>query len=324
MSTGAAIERDRLRAKAQALFGAGDLHGALDGLKRLLEGHPADAELHNDLGAVLFGLGRIAESRECFLQALAHDPGCRSARENLEHLGHAVEKSIGPAANSRPGEMPEKIDYSQQWYAESYARESIEGVETPMDLLRVIHARPSRYRWRFMRWFDGLDVQGEVLEAGFNVGKTSYYLAEHFDQAQVDGIDFNPSLHRIAELLPLLHRNLRRFWISDVRAVDRPDGSYDHITCLDFIEHIPEDVYLPMIDEFSRLLRPNGRVYVYVGQTYRRPEHIHVIPDVKVIRDFMWRGFRVVRHQAEENFMAFRKAYDLATAQQLADDSLVR
>ncbi len=79
------IDRDA-RAQAESRFRNGDLAGALDCYRRLLELDPTDAEVINDLGTVLFGMGEIEESCRCYLRALQVDPHREDALENLRKL----------------------------------------------------------------------------------------------------------------------------------------------------------------------------------------------------------------------------------------------
>lgn len=60
-----------------------DLDFATDYFERSIRARPSDAVFHNNLGSVLVDSGRTAEAAVVFRQALALDPGSRSARANL-------------------------------------------------------------------------------------------------------------------------------------------------------------------------------------------------------------------------------------------------
>ena len=60
-----------------------DLDFATEYFERSIRARPSDAVFHNNLGSVLVECGRAEEAAEVFRQALALDPGARSARANL-------------------------------------------------------------------------------------------------------------------------------------------------------------------------------------------------------------------------------------------------
>ena len=115
------IDRDA-RAQAESRFRNGDLAGALDCYRRLLELDPNDAEVINDLGTVLFGMGEIEESCRCYVRALQVDPRREDALKNLRMLCETgglslktmmeeIDKSDGPAP--APAEPECKADGSR-------------------------------------------------------------------------------------------------------------------------------------------------------------------------------------------------------------------
>ncbi|MBI4558814.1 MAG: hypothetical protein HY706_14625 [Candidatus Hydrogenedentes bacterium] len=62
---------------------AGDLESAAAKFREAIIEWPEEAIIHNNLGAVLFHLGRNDEAWRCFLAALHCDPNLQSARANL-------------------------------------------------------------------------------------------------------------------------------------------------------------------------------------------------------------------------------------------------
>ncbi len=48
--------------------------------------------------------------------------------------------------------------------------------------------------------------------------------------------------------------------VSDINAIPEPDQSFDAILCSEVLEHIPEPTHA--LDEFARLLKPDGRLIV--------------------------------------------------------------
>ncbi len=85
--------------------------------------------------------------------------------------------------------------------------------------------------------------------------------------------------------------NLDDIWIGDCQKIDKPNGHYECIHCIDFFEHLPQDVYEKTIKECYRLLKPNGLMFVYVGKTDAHA-HIHLVSNETVIKDMSAAGFQ--------------------------------
>ncbi|MCH8237546.1 MAG: tetratricopeptide repeat protein [Proteobacteria bacterium] len=62
---------DYLNNLGQALYGAGDLFGALESYRRALKGNPRHPDVLNNLGITLYDLDRLEEAREAYEAALA-------------------------------------------------------------------------------------------------------------------------------------------------------------------------------------------------------------------------------------------------------------
>ena len=78
------------RAHAEALYHQGDLDGALESYRLLIDQRPGDAGLLNDAGTVSCALGRMAQARGYYLRALRADPQCADAHRNLQTLCRAT------------------------------------------------------------------------------------------------------------------------------------------------------------------------------------------------------------------------------------------
>jgi SAM-dependent methyltransferase len=62
--------------------------------------------------------------------------------------------------------------------------------------------------------------------------------------------------------------------ISDIAAIPEPDGSFDAVLCTEVFEHLPDP--LAALHEFSRLLRPGGRLILtapFCSLTHLAPYH---------------------------------------------------
>ncbi len=62
--------------------------------------------------------------------------------------------------------------------------------------------------------------------------------------------------------------------VSDITSIPEPDGSFDVILCSEVFEHLPDA--LPALDEFSRLLRPGGKLIItapFASMSHFAPYH---------------------------------------------------
>ena len=91
------LRRDRVR-EAVALAVQGRWHEALAVNQALLAQYPGTVDTLNRLGKALSELGRYAEAREAFQQALDHSPSNGIARKNLERLERLKDTAPAPRA----------------------------------------------------------------------------------------------------------------------------------------------------------------------------------------------------------------------------------
>ena len=197
------------------------------------------------------------------------------------------------------------IEYSQEIYENKYHAKWtwIDEIHVPADLLANF-ATEEYYRARFHNWLMPFKLRGSLLELGFNSGKTAYWFAQKYPDLTVDGIDFSRPLAKIADLIPRLAPNLRNFVLGDFSELPFSNSTYQFISCLDVIEHLPEKKYAEMIDECHRVLVPGGLIFIHVGQ-FDCEWHINRIPHEQVMIDFALRGFRL--HYAIPDFLVMSK-----------------
>ncbi len=81
---------DYLNNLGQALYGAGDLPGALESYHRALIDSPRHLNALNNLGITLYDLGRLEEAREAYEAALAQDGGGPDILHNYGVLMQAM------------------------------------------------------------------------------------------------------------------------------------------------------------------------------------------------------------------------------------------
>ena len=99
-----------------------------------------------------------------------------------------------------------------------------------------------------------LPAGARVLDAGCGSGRTLQELANY---GQVSGIELNADAAELAR-----GRGLGEVVIGRLEELPWDAGTFDLITCLDVIEHVPDDV--TALEELRRVCRPGGRLLVTV------------------------------------------------------------
>jgi SAM-dependent methyltransferase len=87
-------EPDRLRAKGLECYQSGDLAGALAACQELVALEPLNAEALNDLGTVLFALGRVEESVRHYARALELRADYGPAQQNLDMVAQFTGRTV--------------------------------------------------------------------------------------------------------------------------------------------------------------------------------------------------------------------------------------
>ena len=99
-----------------------------------------------------------------------------------------------------------------------------------------------------------LPAGGRVLDAGCGSGRT---MQELVDYGRVSGLELNADAAALAR-----DRGLGEVMIGRLEELPWEDGTFDLITCLDVIEHVPDDV--GALVELRRVCRPGGWLLVTV------------------------------------------------------------
>ena len=93
-----------------------------------------------------------------------------------------------------------------------------------------------------------------LLDAGCGSGRTLDELAGY---GEVAGVELEPLGVEAAR-----RRGHADVQVAPIEAIPHPDGSFDLVTCLDVIEHTPDDVR--SLRELRRVTRPGGALVVTV------------------------------------------------------------
>lgn len=99
-----------------------------------------------------------------------------------------------------------------------------------------------------------------ILDVGCNVGALIGELSRRHPQARLAGVEIN------ATALEVARRNHPSADIrhSGAEAIPFPDASFDVVTCVEVLEHLPEPLRPAAFREMRRVLRPGGRLVMTV------------------------------------------------------------
>jgi 2-polyprenyl-6-hydroxyphenyl methylase/3-demethylubiquinone-9 3-methyltransferase len=148
-----------------------------------------------------------------------------------------------PHVNADPAELQKFSDLAHRWW-------------DPDGEFRPLHQiNPLR-----LAWIDRLArlAGKKVLDVGCGGG----ILAESMAQlgAQVSGIDLSDKALKVAELHLLESRlSIQYESVSAEELAARTPGSFDVVTCMELLEHVPEPH--SMVAACARLVRPGGHVF---------------------------------------------------------------
>lgn len=117
---------------------------------------------------------------------------------------------------------------------------------------------------RISRVYERLDKGGDILDVGSGAGQFANALALSGEFRSVTTIDTANFTNYIE-----LSDDIRRINMSAAE-MDFPDDAFDVVVCMEVLEHLPEEIFLPAIAELRRVCR--GQLVMTVP--YREPEPI--------------------------------------------------
>jgi ubiquinone/menaquinone biosynthesis C-methylase UbiE len=121
------------------------------------------------------------------------------------------------------------------------------------------------------------DKQGlRVLDAGCGTGYLLNFLQQHYPlDGEPVGIDLSPHALQFCEL-----RGSKELKLASVTEIPFENESFDLIICIDTIQHLsPAGADRLAIAEFTRLLKPNGLLYLRTNSALGHPPLQGVDPD---------------------------------------------
>lgn len=210
----------------------------------------------------------------------------------LQRAFQGVQNSIRP-----------KIRYSREWYEQVYHQHACVGKTFSQYI-----GEYASYRQRLLEALAEVDLpwpEARWLEVGCMQGKTAYWILERHPKVHMHMFDFSAvAIEWIRENLPLgLGPDVWVGSIDDIRRGEaRFDAYFDVVSCIDVTEHLPKGIYHRGIAEMHRVLRPGGLLLLMQGNALQ-PEHINVLPEDQLVKDFCSVGFRCVRHLPHRHYL---------------------
>ncbi|HEX7010181.1 MAG TPA: class I SAM-dependent methyltransferase [Phycisphaeraceae bacterium] len=106
----------------------------------------------------------------------------------------------------------------------------------------------------FLKWTGRL--RGRVLDYGCGPGFLLEYLLD--EPVECCGLDASAEAIRTVEQKFAGRANWRGIVQADTPPVPYEDASFDVVTCLETLEHLPQELLAPVVGEVKRLLKPGG------------------------------------------------------------------
>lgn len=192
--------------------------------------------------------------------------------------------------------MVAKFEYTPDWYGDE-VQQWITKIKSAEQLAAHFNKEKiQRNKPRFETWFEDIELSGSLLELGFNAGKSITWLAERFPALNhIDGFDWNPSVQR---LIPFIKENVpavNKLWRAQCDVISAPDNFYDNVSSLDFFEHLTTGHFVSCLQECRRVLKSNGTMVVYIGESEANPEHINCMKIEVAIAAIESQGFKMIK-----------------------------
>jgi SAM-dependent methyltransferase len=172
-------------------------------------------------------------------------------------------------------------------------------------------------RIRLMKRFLNGKIVSNMLDYGCGVGATEIFLKKYFPSAKICGVDASEECIRNANKL-----ELDGVEFSEPKKFE--DESFDVIYSNGTFHHIDHDKHHKIFEDFRRVLKPNGRLFIFENNPYN-PLMMRVMrecewdKDAKVIKAYQLKrrlikaGFKVRRVRYYiffPKFLAFLRVFE--------------
>ncbi|QBI20887.1 class I SAM-dependent methyltransferase [Egibacter rhizosphaerae] len=157
---------------------------------------------------------------------------------------------------------------------------------------------------RLSRVFERLDSGGDILDVGAGSGQFANCLAWSEQFASVTTIDAT----RFGKYIEL--DDSIQYHEMSVGEMAFEDDAFDVVTCMEVLEHVPEEIFEPAIAELRRVCR--GQLVITVP--YREPEpisetHVRRFEDEDFLRLFPNAEFAILR-RPRKPWMMIQERFD--------------
>lgn len=200
--------------------------------------------------------------------------------------------------------MKRPFTYSQKNYEDLYHTREIHLPDRdPAEYLDSIAKRG--YLKREQEVWDALPipVAGKVLEVACHAGKSGFWLLDRFpDITAMHMFDFSKVAVDFCRRYER-HKDKTTIWQCDITEIGRPDGMFDWVNCVDVTEHLPEAIYRAALVEMFRVCKPGGHIILMAGNDKGCTEHIHIIHDSELVKDFQAAGWTQIAGLPHRHFL---------------------
>ena len=186
---------------------------------------------------------------------------CRHPQNKAE-INYGQHKRSGAKCQNGAGRkaiFPEAPALADYWLWRARSKQYI-----PVSIRSATKHSADSMNWKHLRTLPFLDTRaaflcrtplnGSHLDAGCSTGGTLAHFTQLRPDLKFTGLDYED----YSTLTPNGSKFVRANLVTDM--LPFPDGSFDSITLMHVLEHMPEPGKAPT--EFARILKPGGRLYV--------------------------------------------------------------
>ena len=139
---------------------------------------------------------------------------------------------------------------------------------TPSDIVAEF-SKPAVFQIELSNLINNIsDRYSSVIEVGCETGITSFLISDKWKRTL---LDLNPGAIALAAKAALLLHKEATFVVGDMFAMSFSDESFDLVFNAGVIEHFDKDDRVAALREYSRILKPGGRIIIGYPNHYCPP-----------------------------------------------------
>lgn len=178
-----------------------------------------------------------------------YKPGILSIKEYNEVINSDLFRKMEIFSNNFLAKNKDTLkDYSKKWVADP------------------LHSWSRQYEYPFVFYYIVDYIKSlqqddiKILDAASGITFFPYYLADSFDETQVDCCDYDQGLAGLFEKVNSGQNKQVNFLSADIRKLPQQDSQYDILYCVSALEHT--DNFEKVTKEFRRVLKKQGLLIV--------------------------------------------------------------